>query len=449
MRHLKAGEDAQKRHDLDAAMKAYQTALRMQPDCAFALHSLSIILAERRQLMAAVAMSRRAIAAMMPRQMPYLMANLGSILTRMEHYQAAVEVYTRLTELDPHEFKYWHNLALALTPTDVDRAIECVDCAIQLAPDEKRLWRDAGLLKLTNRDWKPGFADWHRAHAYDIESLACGHLPAWEGEPLDGKTIIIYHEQGFGDTIQFSRFLQVLRNERARVVLAVPAPLVRLMELSGLVDEVLHFGDPTPPADYQCPLMGAFGYRDIGSLIDVPLTKPYLTVPDRGPRVYRGSDTLLMVGVCWAGNPNYGTDHLRSMPFENLLSIADVPGVNLVSLHKNDVHDDIVKYGASGLIVDPTKLVVDLADMAKVIDQLDLVVSVDTSVLHLAGALDKPCIGLLPYNACWRWGNGTNETPFYPSVELVRQERPGDWVGVMVRVRQMISEILEKDLGET
>ncbi len=184
-----------------------------------------------------------------------------------------------------------------------------------------------------------------------------------------------------------------------------------------------------------------------GPLIDAPFLGPYLKVLDRGPRVHRAPETILTIGICWAGNPNYGTDRLRSMPFENFLSIADIPGVQLVSLQKGDAANDIAAHGAAGLIANPAEVVVDLADTAKIIDQLDLVVSVDTSALHIAGALDKPCMGLLPYNSCWRWGVGTNETPFYPSVELVRQERPGDWVSVMIRVRRMISEILEKDLG--
>jgi hypothetical protein len=447
-RHMLAGEDAQKRHDLDAALKSFRTALRMDPECAYALHSLSVILAERKQNMAAVACARRALAIVSDAHgaYSYLLANLGSVLTRMEHYGASVQVFERLVERHPDEFKHWHHLALALTPTDVDRAIECLDRAMEIAPTERRLWRDSGLLKLTQRRWLEGFGDWHRAIAYDIDDLACGHLPQWRGEPLNGKTIVVYHEQGFGDTVQFLRFLPMLRKEGARVVLAVPAPLIRLVEASSLVDEVLHFGEPPPPADYQCPLMGVFAYRDISPLINEPLTGSYLKVLPRGPRVHRGDRTVLMIGVCWAGNPRYGTDHLRSMPFENFLSIADIPGVQLVSLQKWDAAKEIGKAGADSLVADYGELVNDMADIAHVISQLDLVVSVDTAALHVAGALDVPAIGLLPYNSCWRWGRDTNESVFYPSVELVRQEAPGDWVGVMIRVRKIIAEILERDV---
>jgi hypothetical protein len=132
------------------------------------------------------------------------------------------------------------------------------------------------------------------------------------------------------------------------------------------------------------------------------------------------------------------------MPFEDFLSIADIPGVQLYSLQKGDSAIAAIKAaGAEALVPDLSGIIGDFADLAYVINQLDLVVSVDTAVLHLAGALGKPCIGLMRYNGCWRWGlRESDKTTFYPSMTLVRQETPGDWVGVMIRVREIIAEML-------
>ena len=445
-RYLDAGSAAQRVGNLPLAAERYVAAIRYDPECVGALANLSIVLFEQGNYMAAVACARRAIASSPPS--PFLLANLGTILFRMEHYDAAVQVMERAIELDPNQPGCWHSLALARSVREPERANEHFGRGLMLAPDDHMAQKHLALLELSLGRWRDGFTRLDRAMSEEREGrIWFTGIPEWRGQDLEGKTILVHYEQGFGDTIQFCRFVRRLgAASGARTILSVSTPLVRLLAASNVADEVVDFGDPAPQADYHATVMSILRYLDVEEAILEP-QEAYLVALSFGPRIKRGPDTLLTVGVCWAGSPGYATDRLRSMPFDNFLSIADIPGVQLYSLQKGDRAEDVAKFGGSALIPDLSAMVGDFADLAHVIDQLDLVVSVDTSVLHLAGGLRKKALGLLPYNRCWRWGRGSETTPFYPSVRLITQESPGDWVGVMIRVRQMIAKMLEVPEG--
>jgi hypothetical protein len=170
-------------------------------------------------------------------------------------------------------------------------------------------------------------------------------------------------------------------------------------------------------------------------------SEPYLRAPEAlGVPIRRPPGTRLVVGLVWAGSPGYTPDLQRSAPFEAMLALTDLPGVTLVSLQKGDRVADIARAGMTGLVCDLSALLGDFADTAAALMQVDILVSVDTSVLHLAGALGRPAIALLPHWRCWRWMNDRTDTPWYPSIALATQETPGDWGGLLMRVRQMIEE---------
>src|SRR4029077_2898185 len=160
------------------------------------------------------------------------------------------------------EPRFWQDLGLAHMPTDADKQLDCLKRSVELSPRNKHFLQNLGLAHLTVRDWDAGFAWWRRSGLDTTTDPAYTTFPEWNGEPLKGKTIVVYHEQGVGDTIQFCRFLKLIDAER--VILAVPSPLVRLMEMSGVADEVVDFADPLPSVvDYQIPLMFAWAYRSI------------------------------------------------------------------------------------------------------------------------------------------------------------------------------------------
>ena len=441
--YVEFAEQAFKKNDFDAALKAYAVALRVNPDCVPALHNIAVILSQKKKYHAAEAHARRAVA--LAPQVPYVAANLAAIITRLEKYEEAVAIMERLVEIDESDAGFWQVLALALSPLDPPRAAECIERARRLAPDNRRVLRDSGLLKLAVQNWKDGFRDWHDSNSGEFDEIACTNIPQWRGESLEGKTIILYHDQGYGDAVLFSRFLPLIKDQTKaeKVVLAVPAALLRLMEDASLADEVIEFGSPAPSVDFQSPLTGALGYVDIGA-DDLCPNMPYIKVPDRGPRITYGPSTILAVGLRWSGNPEYSRDEYRSMSFVKMLPLLSIPNVQFYSLQKNEGADDVITSGASSLVPDLSGLISDFADVAKLIAQLHLVISVDTAVLHVAGALNVPAIALLPYDACWRWGrDGSETTPFYPNMHLVRQTQPGDWRGVIDKVKSTIEDLMK------
>jgi hypothetical protein len=306
-------------------------------------------------------------------------------------------------------------------------------------PGEARVLRDLGIAKLATGQWDDGLiaheARWSDLHRYPIWDSG---IPRWEGEDLAGKTIIVHHEQGFGDTIQFIRFMPWLRERGARVVLAVPGPLMRLMELSGLADEVVEITGALPPADFHSPMLSVPAYLELKT--ETIPRGTYLKAPESlGIPLRRPPGTRLLVGLVWAGSPGYVPDRRRSMPFEAMLPLAEMPGVTLVSMQKGERAADIGRAGMTGLVADLSGLLGDFADTAAALMQIDLLVSVDTSVLHLAGALGRPAIALLPHWRCWRWGVNRDDSPWYPSIRLAQQDSPDDWGGLMTGVREMIA----------
>ena len=442
-RFLDVGAKAHRSGNLDSAVEFYRAALREDPECGPALINLTSILSDRRHHMAAVACIRRALA-MTPDQ-PFILAILGNVLVRMEHYEAARQTLERAIELDGRQRGFWHTLGLAWMPDDPEKSIECFKKAMEMpgAADDTHPTRDLAIAQFMLGRWQEGLDNFYEGTRNGSQLVWASGIPEWRGQDLHGKTLLVHHEQGFGDTIQFCRFLPDI-DSTARVILSVPAPLVRLLRdrCRGLADEVVCSLDSPPPADYQVPLMSALRFLKVGERVLEPFA-PYLGAPEQGPRIKRGPNTILTVGICWSGSANYLFQARRAVPFEDFLSIAVIPGVQLYSLQKLEPAGDVKKFGAEALVADLSGVVGDFADLAYVIDQLDLVVSVDTAALHLAGAMGKPCIGLMRYNGCWRWGQKTDKTPFYPSMTLVRQKTPGDWVDVMIRVRQVIAEILE------
>lgn len=436
--HLKAGVEAHRAGQFDGAIAHYDAAIRFNPEHHEVLNNLAGVLTHRGHNMAAVACARRALS--LDPTNPYYVAHLGNVLVRMEHYAAAVQALEYAIRLKGDEAGFYQDLGLAYWPTDLRRAEGCLVKAISMDSANQRAGRNLALTRLALRDWDKGFVG---LAAYS-EKPSAVYYPEitreWHGEDLTGKTLLIYGDQGLGDVIQFCRFYRNLPGKR---VLAVQPPLVRLVSHAGIADRVVSLDEPAEEADYQVVLSWGLRFLDVGGQL-AKTQKPYLRCLDVWRDPFVGANTLLKVGICWAGHPLFKNDATRGMPFEDFLSIADIPGVRLQSLQYGERADDIAKYGANGLVAPLPPIVHDMASMLAVARTCDLVVSVDTGLLHLVAAHGGSVLGLLPYNACWRWSRGCDDSPFYPTVRLVRQPAPGDWVAVMNKVRLLLSERLER-----
>jgi hypothetical protein len=261
-------------------------------------------------------------------------------------------------------------------------------------------------------------------------------MPDWNGEPLAGKGIYLYIEQGFGDAIMFARYAPMVAARGGTVLFCVRPPLKEL--LTGLPGVIVGVpGDQGPRCHYMCPLLSL--PRIFKTRLDIiPGGVPYIhAVPERvekwKPRIPR--DGKLTVGLVWAGGRDYKADRVRTVGFERFAPLLGHPDVRYVSLHTELREEDAARMAAHPEIVHFGSEIVDFADTAAIVSQLDLVISVDTAVAHLAGAMAKPLWLLLPFTPDWRWLLGRDDSPWYPTVRLFRQERNGDWPGVIARVR--------------
>ena len=275
-------------------------------------------------------------------------------------------------------------------------------------------------------------------------------MPLWLGaEPIAGRKLLVHAEQGFGDAIQFLRFIPQLAALGPEVILEVPAALRPLVLGIEGAATVIARGDPIPPVDCQVPLMSLA--LVLGTeLATIPAPIPYLRAPDARLKAWREripAGKPLRVGLAWAGNPENKTDRLRSIPlgaFEPLLQLC--PGIRFVSLQRDLRAGDetVLRRHPETLHFGPQ--LADFADTAALISLLDVVVTVETGVAHLAGAIGKSVLVLLSTAGDWRWLGSREDSPWYPTARLFRQQRPGDWSGVIDRVR---AELARLSLAQT
>jgi tetratricopeptide (TPR) repeat protein len=255
----------------------------------------------------------------------------------------------------------------------------------------------------------------------------------WRGQDLAGKTLLVHAEQGLGDTIQFVRYAPMLACRGARVILAVQPALVRLLRQTPAVDSIVAAGAALPEYDLYCPLLSLPGL--LGTTLDtIPAVLPYALSPPTPAR-----SGPLRVGLVWAGNPGFADDRKRSVDAALLGSLVAVQGARFYSLQFG--HPGPLPDGITDLLAG----VSDFADTAERIAELDLVIAVDTAVAHLAATMGKPVWLLSRFRGCWRWLQGRDDSPWYPSMRIFRQERPNDWPGVIDRVRKALAAQIEAD----
>jgi hypothetical protein len=302
-------------------------------------------------------------------------------------------------------------------------------------PEQARFLRALSLL----RDGRlaEGFAEYESR--FSIVPPANLPVPLWRGEDLKGKSLLVHPEQGYGDLFQFVRYLPMLARRGARVVLTVYEDTLRLLKETGGADSVVALNATIPAPDFHAPLL-SLPHRFGTTLETIPTAVPYLEAPaDLSTKLRRRPGTRLAIGIAWAGQPSHGNDGNRSMPLSLLAALAEIPGVEVYSLQVGDHRRDLE--GETRIAGDLGDILTDWARIAAALKTFDLLVSVDTAVVHLAGALARPCYVLLPHVADWRWLKEREESPWYPTLRLFRQESPGDWAGVMRRVRAAVERL--------
>jgi hypothetical protein len=270
--------------------------------------------------------------------------------------------------------------------------------------------------------------------------------PQWTGQDVTGKAILLHAEQGFGDTIQFVRYVPLVAARGARVILECQPELCGLLKDVPGAERVIGRGDPLPAFDLQCPLLSL--PRAFNTMLQtIPAQHAYLMVDPERVQQWRAKLSLahqsVNVGLCWAGSSTHSNDANRSIDPARLAPLA-CDGVTFYSLQKRDRSEAAPDVSATLALRDLGNQLVGFVDTAGVIANLDLVISVDTAVAHLAGALGQPVWLLLPFAADWRWLLSREDSPWYPGMRLFRQQRAGDWEGVIRRVAEELSGLFAR-----
>ena len=424
--------------DKAAAETIYREVLALQPGNALAQHFLGVIHYQRGEIAVALPLLERAVAAQ-PSEAEFH-NNLGLALAAADREGEAIAEYHATLALKPDHAIAWNNLGIALQAQNNVRAgIDAFRHALALMPDFARARWNLALALLLDGQFAEGWREYEIRLA--LPELG-GNLrrfpgPVWEGPARSGETVLVHIEQGLGDTVQFARYATLLAAAGSRCVIHCPQALEPLLATIPGVAQVSLEGEPLPAYDAYLPLLSL--PRVFGTTAQtIPATVPYLAIADAKRAVARArvaqSGARRRIGLCWAGNPANPNDRNRSLPLATLAPLFAVPGITWFSLQAGDAAAQLAATSAAAHVV-PLPRGTALADTAALIAELDLIVTCDTGITHLAGALARPTWALLPFAPDWRWQLDRDDSSWYPTLRLFRQSRPRDWESVVARVK--------------
>ena len=363
---------------------------------------------------------------------PQFHIGLGTIHHDWDDLEKALACFERAVTLDPASAQARCNLGITLHELGQHHeALAAFDEAERHAPDHVLVhWNKALALLMLGR-WNEGWKE-HEWRWRLPGKQAFPHA-AWDGSSLDGRTILVHSEQGLGDALQFLRYLPLVKASGGRVLFLCPPALHRLVRDFPGIDQLLENG-PVPPFDVQAPLIGM--PRLFGTTPDsIPPAIAFRGIPADGTAGARiRAAPGVKVGLVWAGNPSHPNDARRSCPLSAFNPLLDVAGCSFFSLQRGTGEEALAQTGLIEKIFPLGDLLTDLAETAAAVAALDLIITVDTALAHLAGSMGRPAWLLLPHVADWRWLADRDDTPWYPSARLFRQPRRGDWLGLMETV---------------
>ena len=424
---------------LNEALPIFDQALSLHPNLVSARNGKGVALKKLGRLTEAAREFEAAL--LMEPGAAYLHNNLGNVLQEQSKSSEALGCYRRATDLDPDYAEAHFSLGKLLK--DEGRPIEAIasfERALAANPEYADAHFSLAMAYLVVGDFARGWREYEWR-------WRCTHFPgrridgqAWDGSDPNGRRLLLHAEQGFGDTLQAARYARLVKERGAHVIFYCQRELARVIETVPGVDDVAVEGAGVPAFDMYAAAMSLpaiFGT----TLETIPREVPYLQAPvdydGRFDALLRAAAGKRKIGIVWAGRPNHPNAPRRDCPSTSLAPLSRLPDVALFSLQTGGASDGLY---ALENVVDLAPLLEDFGHTAALIDRLDLVITVDTAVAHLAGAMGRPVWLLLPFVAEWRWLLEREDSPWYPSMRLFRQDRPGDWAGVMRRVVKALTE---------
>jgi tetratricopeptide (TPR) repeat protein len=378
---------------------------------------------------------------------------MGMALADLGRFKEAIQHFEQAVRLDPGPAVGWANLGMVLkVERRFDEGLAAYEQAIARTPRDAQIRVNRAVALLQAGRWSEAWEDYEwRLRLTQHSPLPPDHLmPSLSslGDDLSGITVVATHEEGYGDTIQFMRYLPLLAERGAKVVAMVPRPLERLMRGLSRVSTVLGPNASVPSYDYHCPFFSLPRVFET-SVADIP-AQTYLAADRALAAKWRAKlpASGFRVGLVWAGQarpwlPGFEIlERRRSAGLAALAPLGELEGVAFVSLQMGHAAEQARNPPIGLQLTNPMGEVADFADTAAIIDGLDLVISVDTSVVHLAGAMGKPVFLLDRYDNCWRWLSGRTDSPWYPNLTIFRQEEPGDWSVPVARVAEALKALV-------
>jgi tetratricopeptide (TPR) repeat protein len=434
---------------LDEAKGCYEQALRHRPDLAEAHHNLGNVLREQGQFEQAMASYDQALRFRPEYAKAHI--NRGVALVARGRIDEAIASLSHGVELTPDSADAHTSLGAALCSVRrFDEAAAHYTRALELDPSQPDAAWNRSLMWLQQGDYERGWPAYEcRWRCKRVTPLPPIPQPRWDGSPLNGRTILLYGEQGLGDTQHFVRYAPLVKARGGRVIVQCQNALLYLLSRTPGIDGLVGWGATPPPFDVWVPLMSLPTLFHT-TLETIPAEIPYI-FPDPELVAHWGRQLAAVrgfrVGIAWQGSPRHAWDRHRSVPLEQFEPLARVPGVHLISLQKGPGSEQLRALKGRFPVINLSDLLDEASgpflDTAAVLTHLDLVVCIDTSLAHLAGAMGRPAWLALTYSPDWRWLLDRDDNPWYPTLRLFRQGRAGDWSGPF----RQIAEALPKEVA--
>ncbi len=433
--------------NLDEAKHIYEKILEKNPLQSDALHLRGLIKHQKGNHDEAIEDIKKAIE-IMPNGALYY-NNLGMIYDTLRKKEESIKNLKKALEIDPkykNSHLAYYNLGVYYDDKrEIMQALESYNKSIELEKDFFEAHWNKSLLLLLLGKFKEGWEEYeYRFMKNNSANLRTFDRPKWDGSSLEGKRILVVSEQGFGDNIQFIRYIPLVKEKKGYIILECNKKLINLFKTITEIDEFVEKEDnciQNIEFDLYINLMSLPKIFDT-QLENVPNKIPYLrsNINYRGKFKENFNKNKFKIGIVWAGNTNQMNDEYRSTTFDKFKILKQIPGILLFSLQKEKAASQL----DDPEVIDLSKDINDFEDTASIIKELDLIISVDTSVAHLAGAMGKPVWTLLAFNSDWRWLLERKDSPWYPSMKLFRQKKLGDWDSVFKEICEELKKMLDK-----
>ena len=423
---------------LEEAIDVYNQALEIQPDSVGIYNNLGVALHKHGKWEKAVEAYQKAVQI----QPDYVAAynNLGIIWQKQGKLEQAIQVYHKTLVIRPNYPQAHNNLANTLKEQGkLKQAVQAYHKAIEINPGYADAHKNLGIALLLQSEFQQGWREYEWRLKSDDLCIGNRDQSRWDGSSLNGKTILLYAEQGFGDTIQFIRYAHLLAEYDTEIIVECQPELLKLFKNIDIIKKLITVGESSPNFDVHASLLSLPGILGT-DLESIPAEIPYLYAKP-GSYTDLSPCSKFKVGIVWAGALKHPNDNNRSVELPQFSVLFDREACQFYSLQVGKRRDDIIRYNYSDTAIDLGVNFTSFFDTAAAILELDLVISVDTAVAHLAGALGKPVWILLPFIPDWRWLLKREDTPWYPRMRLFRQTDTRDWAEVLQKVRLALEEM--------